>query len=177
MLETERLLIRRVTPDDLDVLVTLRSGDDVNRYIGGRELQNPEAIEKRLQVYMDCWDKFGFGMGLMMYKPTGEPIGWSGLMPLEDTGEIEVGYGMIKPYWRKGIGLECARAWLDYGFNQAHLERIVAVAAPENTGSWRIMEKLGMKYEKTEKHYGMPCVFYAISKEEFAALASPPALL
>ena len=58
-------------------------------------------------------------------------------------------------------------AWLKYGFETAGLERIVAVADPDNTGSWRIMEKCGMSYQSNEQHYGMDCVFYAISREEF----------
>ncbi len=74
---------------------------------------------------------------------------------------------MIKEFWGTGIGFECASAWLKYGFETADLERIVAVASPENTASWRIMEKCGMKYQKTETHYGLECVFYAISKAEF----------
>lgn len=94
-------------------------------------------------------------------------IGTSGLQPLEDTGEFEVGYNLSEKYWRQGFGYECAMAWLKYGFETAGLERIVAVADPANTGSWRIMEKCGMKYEKTEKHYGMDCVYYAISRSEF----------
>ena len=67
-----------------------------------------------------------------------------------------------------GLGYECSKAWLEYGFETAGLERIVAVADPANTGSWRIMEKCGMKHETTEDHYGMPCKFYAISKLEWA---------
>ncbi len=145
----------------------MRSDDDVIKYLGGKRMQNPEAIAKRLQFYIDCYDKFGFGMCAMFWKETDEMIGWSGLQPLENTGEIEVGYGMIKKFWGKGIGFETALGWLDYGFNQAGLERIVAVAQPENTGSWRIMEKCGMRYEKTETHYGIECLFYSISKEEF----------
>lgn len=167
MLETERLFHRKFTLDDLDKLIELRSDSEVNKYLGGARMQNPEAIATRLQFYIDCYDKFGFGVTAMIWKETGEMIGWGGLMPLENTGEIEVGYGMIKEFWGKGIGLETALGWLDYGFNQAGLERIVAVAQPENTGSWRIMEKCGMRYEKTETHYGIECLFYAISKEEF----------
>ena len=167
MLETERLLHRKFTLDDLDKLIELRSDPEVNKYLGGTRLQNPEAIAKRLRVYIDCYDKFGFGATAMIWKETGEMIGWSGLMPLENSGEIEVGYGMIKEFWGKGIGLETALGWLDYGFNQVGLERIVAVAEPENVGSWRIMEKCGMHYEKTEPHYGIECLFYAISKDEF----------
>jgi len=51
------------------------------------------------------------------------------------------------------------------------LEKIVAVASPENTASWRIMEKLGMRRGKLETHYGISCFFYAISKEEFIKAA------
>lgn len=167
MLETERLLMRKFTLEDLDKLIELRSDDEVIKYLGGRTLQNPKAIEKRLRFYLDCYAKFNFGMCALVRKETGEMFGWSGLQPLDGTTEIEVGYGMIKKFWGMGIGYECARAWLDYGFNTVGLERIVAVAAPENTGSWRIMEKCGMRYEKTETHYGMQCVFYAISKSEY----------
>jgi ribosomal-protein-alanine N-acetyltransferase len=167
MLETERLLIRKFTLDDLDKLIEVRSDEAVIKYIGGKKLQNPEALAQRLEFYIGCYERFGFGMCAMIWKETGEMFGWSGLMPLEDTGEIEVGYGRTEEFWGKGIGFECAMAWLEFGFGQAGLERIVAIALPENKGSWRIMEKCGMKYEKTETHYGAECVFYAISKDEF----------
>jgi ribosomal-protein-alanine N-acetyltransferase len=92
------------------------------------------------------------------------------LQPLRETGEIEVGYGMIREFWGRGIGSETARAWLKYGFNTAGLERIVAVADPANRASWRIMEKLGMKFEKKDIFYNSECVYYAISKSEFARI-------
>ena len=171
MLETERLLIRKFTFDDLDKLIELRSDEEVIRYIGGRKMQNPEAIEKRLRFYIDCYEKYGYGMCALVWKETGEMIGWCGLQPLEETNETEVGYGMIREFWGRGIGLECARAWLEYAFNERGADRIVAVAAPENKGSWRIMEKCGMTYEKTDQHYGMDCVFYGISREEFLRTA------
>jgi ribosomal-protein-alanine N-acetyltransferase len=167
MLETERLLIRRFTLEDLDKLVELRSDEEVIKYLGGKDNHTPQAIARRLEFYIACYEKFGFGMCAMIWKETAEMIGWSGLQPLEETGEIEVGYGMIKEFWGKEIGFECASAWLKYGFEQAGLERIVAVASPENKASWRIMEKCGMKYEKTETFYGAECVFYALSKNEF----------
>ncbi len=96
MLETERLLLRKFTPEDLDKLIERRSDDEVIKYLGGKNLQNPEAIEKRLQFYADCYAKFGFGMCAMIWKKSGEMIGWSGLQPLEETGETEVGYSNDK---------------------------------------------------------------------------------
>lgn len=165
--ETDRLIIRRFTLEDLPKLVELRSEPEVYKYLGGKRLQNAEAIEKRLQFYIECYNKYGYGMCAAILKETGEMIGWSCLQPLEETGETELGYGFAKEFWGRGFATECAKAWLDYGFKTANLERIVAVASPENTGSWRVMEKLGMKYETTEKHYGSECVFYAISKDEY----------
>jgi ribosomal-protein-alanine N-acetyltransferase len=79
---------------------------------------------------------------------------------------------MIKRFWGQGIGSETAFAWLKYGFNELGLDRIFAVADKENIASWRIMEKLGMKYERTTEHYGMECVVYGISKDEFQARLS-----
>ena len=166
-IETERLILRELAPGDLPRLIEIRSAPEVYQYLGGLKMQNPESIKKRMKVYIDSYDIYGFGAGAMIWKKTGEMFGWSGLMKLEDLDEVEVGYGMTKEFWRKGIGLECASAWLDFGFKKIGLERIVALAVPENVGSWRIMEKLGMSYEKNVDHHGMDCKFYAISKDEF----------
>jgi len=167
MIETERLIFRKFTLDDLPLLIEQRSDPDVNRYLGGTKLQNPEALAKRIRFYISCYDSHGFGSCAMLWKPTGEVIGAAGLQPLEDTGEIEIGYSIIKKFWGLGIGTEAARGWLDYGFNTAGLDRIVAVAQTEHTASRHIMEKLGMRYEKNESHYGIECAFYSISKDEY----------
>ena len=172
MLETERLFIRPYTHDDLEELIEMRTDPEVYRYLGGPERQNRVEITKRLDFYLQCYEKLGFGMSAMILKENGETIGGSGLQPLEDTGEIEVGYSLKKNYWRRGIGYECANAWLRYGFGVAGLERIVAVADKENVGSWRIMEKCGMTFEGTKIAYGMECKFYAISKDEHSRRSS-----
>jgi ribosomal-protein-alanine N-acetyltransferase len=167
MIETERLLMRKFTPADLERLIEIRSDDEVAWGIGGATAQSREFNEDRLQFHFDCYEKHGFGMMAMIWKETGEFFGWSGLQPLQETGEIEVGYGMAKEYWRRGIGVECAQAWLKFGFEKCGLERIVAVALPDNVGSWRIVEKCGMTFEKNVENYGMNLVLYAISKDEF----------
>ena len=167
MIETERLFYRKLTPGDLPWLIEMRSPEPVNRYLGGTKMQNPESLATRLQFYIDCHEKFGFGNCAMGLKSTGELIGTSGLQPLEDTGEIEVGYNLSERFWRQGYGYECAYGWIKHGFEKCGLERIVAVSFPENVGSWKIMEKCGMHYEKTELHYGFDCVFYAITRDEF----------
>ncbi len=172
MVESERLIFRRFTLEDLPLLIEQRSDPEVNKFLGGSTLQNATSLAKRIRFYMSCYDSHGFGTCAMIWKPTGEMIGSAGLQPLEDTGEIEVGYSMIREYWGKGIGTEAARAWLDHGFRNHGLKRIVAVAHTENWASRRIMEKLGMHYEKTEVHYDAECAFYAISADEFLGAVS-----
>ncbi len=167
ILETERLLHRRVTPDDLETIIEFRSDDEVSRYLGGERAKTREFNEARLKFYTETWEKYGFGFAMIIWKETGEEIGWSGIQPLEDSGEIEVGYGIIKKFWKRGIGFETAMGWLKYGFETAGLERIVALTDPENVGSWRIMEKCGMTFEGTKFHYGTNLVFYAVSKNAF----------
>src|SRR5688500_918194 len=166
-LETERLIMRPYTLKDLPELIEMRSDPDVYRYLGGLERQNPAEVTKRMNFYLACYEKFGFGSSAMIWKENGEHIGSSGLQPLEDSGEIEIGYSLKPAYWRKGIGYECASAWLKYGFEEAGLERIVAVADEGNVGSWRIMEKCGMTFEGMKEAYGMQVKWYAISKEEY----------
>jgi ribosomal-protein-alanine N-acetyltransferase len=167
MIETKRLLMRRYTPDDLPLLMAQRTRPEVARYIGGLELQTPEFIEQRLAFSIANYAG-GLGMCAMILRETGENIGWSGLQPLEDSGEIEVGYGMLEPFWGKGYGTECAMGWLAYGFGTLGLERIVALAKSENAGSWRIMEKCGMKFDGMSEHYGLELVHYSITRGEFA---------
>ena len=167
IVETERLIMYPITAEDLPWLIDLRAPAAVNRYLGGPEKQSAEALTKRMPFYLECHEKFGYGFSVMELKSTGEKIGTSGLQPLEDTGEIEVGYNFAEKYWRQGYGFECALAWLRYGFENAGLERIVAVAHPNNIGSWRIMEKCGMKFEGIEKHYDMDVKLYSITKEQF----------
>lgn len=181
-IETERLLLRPLTLGDLPALLSIRAKEDVSRYLGTSLVQTPEFIEARLRVYMECYRQHGFGMAAAIEKSGGEFVGWGGLQPLEFgwTGkrsaqaerEVEVGYGFDTPHWGKGYATELAAAWLRYGFEGAKLARIIAVASPENRSSWRVMEKLGMKYVTTEPHYGSPCVVYSISREEFVPSGS-----
>lgn len=172
MIETQRLLTRKFTLADLDWLASMRADEEVSKYLGTAAKQTREKVDARLRFYLSCYEKYGFGMCGVTQKSDGKMIDWSGLQPLEDTGEVEVGYAFDKPFWRQGFATEVAAAWLRFGFEQAGLKRIVAVAVPENKGSWRVMEKLGMKFEKRAVHYETECVFYAISRDEFQPIDS-----
>jgi ribosomal-protein-alanine N-acetyltransferase len=94
-------------------------------------------------------------------------------MFLEGTPEIELAYGLAKPYWGSGFATEAARACLRYGFAEMKLERIVAVVNPGNVASQRVLEKLGMKYTRDVHHYDADLMYYEISSTEYAAQPEP----
>ncbi|MCO6511320.1 MAG: GNAT family N-acetyltransferase [Aridibacter famidurans] len=167
LLRTERLSMRPFEESDLEWLISHRANEDVVQFLGGLLKQTPEFVEKRMRFYMECFEEFGFSMCVTSLLETDRRIGVTGLQPLENTGEIEVGYAFDKDQWGKGLATECGIGWLRYGFSVAGLERIVAVCDPENTGSRRVMEKIGMSYEDTAFSYGFPVVRYGVSKADF----------
>lgn len=167
IIETERLAMRPFREEDLDWLTGHRSSGDVSQFLGGLDLQTPEFVEKRMKFYMDTYAKLGFSMSVTSLRETGERIGVTGIQPLEKTGDVEVGYSFDKEHWGKGFATESAVGWLRFGFGEAGLERIVAVADPDNLGSIAVMKKVGMTFEDTAFSYGFKVVRYAVSREAF----------
>jgi len=172
-LETERLLLRPMSREDLDWFAVLRGDAGVMRYIGaGRAMTREESIE-RLDRYVDCWATHGLGMFGVRARATAAPIGWGGLQPLDGSDETEVGYAFAREAWGLGYATELARAVVGWGFAARGLERIVAVADPENRASRRVMEKLGMRYEGNRTAHGADSVYYAVTAAGFASADSP----
>lgn len=166
-IETARLRLRGYTPDDLDHLSSIRADSVVMRYIGTGLPQDEVQSGAWLEKHRVRWEQHDFGMWAVALKGDETLLGWCGLALLDDTPEVEVGYGFSKASWGKGIATEAARASLRFSFEERNLDRIVAVAMPENTGSQRVMEKIGMKYVKRAHYYGADVVYYAITRDEF----------
>jgi ribosomal-protein-alanine N-acetyltransferase len=95
---------------------------------------------------------------------SGEVIGFCGIQPLEETGDIEIGWWLAKQYWGRGLASEAAACALADAFERVGLRRVVAIAVEENRASTRIMEKLGMRYEKRIEHRGVEVVLYAVER-------------
>jgi RimJ/RimL family protein N-acetyltransferase len=145
--ETARLNLRPFTPADFDDLYGLYSDADVMRFLGSgvRSRQETEASLARMIAH---WPAVGFGMWAVHNKLDGRFVGRCGLQPLMDTKEVELGYAFHRAYWRQGLATEAARLSIRFGFDTVGLERIVAIARPANIGSWRVMVKIGMTYER-----------------------------
>ncbi|MBD0372302.1 MAG: GNAT family N-acetyltransferase [Pyrinomonadaceae bacterium] len=165
-LETERLVLRMVVPEDAEEFHRIWNDPVVMKYIEGWRptLEEARAAITRL---LQHWRDKGFGQWAVLLKEEGRLIGYIGFKHLDRTPEIELLYGIDKPYWGQGYTTEAARACLRYIFENTAHDRIVAVADPENTGSWRVMEKLGMRRERVARYYNQDLVYYAILRKEF----------
>ncbi len=165
MLETERLILRKLNDDDLDAIYAMRSNIDVMRYI--REPQKRSETAKWIELVSSRWESSGIGFCGVIVRETGEFAGWCGLWKLIETDEIEVGYAISPKFWRRGFASEAAEGFLRYGFSELGLKKIVAVAREENLGSRSVMEKIGMRFDYLGQFYDSELVHYTITREEF----------
>ena len=166
MLETTRLILRPMNEADADAVFAMRSDTDVMRFIRPTQIKRSEA-KAWINLISSRWEKEKIGFCAIVEKRSGKFIGWCGLWRLQETKEIEVGYALFKEFWGRGFASEAAEAFLHYGFNDLNLEKIAAVAQPENQNSRRVMEKLGMNFDYIGKFYGRDLVHYSITQEEF----------
>jgi ribosomal-protein-alanine N-acetyltransferase len=141
------------------------------RFITGVPSSKAQALAA-LSKYLHRWQTHDFGLWAVRFKDDPTLLGWCGLDFLDTTAEIEVGYGLARSHWGRGVSTEAARASLEFGFEHLDLDRIVAVARPENTASRHVMEKLGMKYVRNGFYYGRDLVYYEIGRDDFSLSAS-----
>jgi RimJ/RimL family protein N-acetyltransferase len=165
--ETERLRLRQFRPDDLEELAAIRADPVVMRFIGKGTPYSLEDTRWSLERKIKIWEERGFGQWAVTFKDEPQMLGWCGLDLLDTTEEIEVGWGLARPFWGQGIATEAARAALSFAFETLRLERIVAVAMLANTASHRVMQKIGMKYVRDAFFYEANVVYYAVTREEF----------
>jgi RimJ/RimL family protein N-acetyltransferase len=166
MLETERLVLRPLNEDDVDAIFALRRDAELMQFIREPQTKRTEA-ENWINLVSELWERDRIGFCAVIDKTSNEFIGWCGLWKLKETGETEVGYAIDKNFQKKGLASEAAQKFLEYGFDQLKLEKIVAVARPENTASRRVMEKIGMKYDGIGRFYDRDLAHYSITRENF----------
>lgn len=166
-IETERLRLRMFAPEDAEEVYSIWSDPEVVKYIDPNWKPSLEQTRAAMTRLVQHWRDKGFGQWAVVHKDEAKLIGYIGFKHLDNTPEIELLYGLDKAYWDSGLTTEAARACLRYIFENTEHERITAVANPENVGSYRVMEKLGMKYERMSNNYDSELVYYAIGREEF----------
>jgi ribosomal-protein-alanine N-acetyltransferase len=146
VLETERLLLRRLTMDDLDALAELYRDPDVRRYFPDGVLtydQTRAELEWIIDVY---YGRYGYGLWATILKETGAFIGRCGLLPWEIGGrtEVEVAYLLGTDHWGRGLATEAARAIAEHAFATLPVDRLICLLDPANDASRRVAAKIGM---------------------------------
>jgi len=166
ILETHRLILRRLLPNDLDSLFALYSDPEIRRYFPEGTLTYAETREE-LEWFLNGHPTHPeLGLWATLHKQTGEFMGRCGLLPwtIEQRPEVEVAYLLAKTYWGQGLGTEAAQAILHYGFQQLHLSRLICLIDPGNQASSRVARKIGMTLEKELELDGEPTLIYSIHK-------------
>ena len=164
ILETPRLILREMSPEDLDFVAAMLADAEVMRFYPrcySRRSGNLDRAANRRYA------RHGHGLWLALEKGGGQPVGQVGLLIQRIRGveEKEVGYLMHRPFWRRGFATEAARACLDHAFTALARQRVIALVRPENTPSQAVARKLGMQPElQTVEHSGFEHLVFSVSR-------------
>jgi len=165
ILETARLALRELTPHDVDNLLQIFGDPEAMRYFPATQT----AAETRAWIERNraSYREHGYGMWAATMRDTGAFVGQCGLvqqLDVDGQDEVEVGYTLVRAFWKQGLATEAAEACRDYGFAKCGLTRLVSIIDPANTGSIRVAEKLGMRFEKEIDRWGRRLRLYAMSR-------------
>jgi RimJ/RimL family protein N-acetyltransferase len=180
LLETDRLVLRRFTPDDADLLVQLDADPAVMRYVtGGRATSREEIETDVLPAFLAYHERGRWGFWAAIERLSGEFLGWFHLRPHgeDPDDEPELGYRLRASAWGRGYATEGARALVRHGFTELGARRIYAETMAVHTASRRVMEKAGLRHVRTffqpwpdpidgDEHGD---VEYALTREEWEA--------
>jgi [ribosomal protein S5]-alanine N-acetyltransferase len=149
ILETERLTLREMHPGDAEFILELLNEPSFIQNIGDRKVRTIEdATSYILNGPVKSYEKNGFGLYLVALKETNESIGMCGLIRRDGLEDVDIGYALLPKFWSKGYAVEAARAVKEHAKNVIGLKRIVAIVDPANEGSIRVLQKIGLHYEK-----------------------------
>lgn len=149
VLETERLTLRQLSKEDAGFILELLNEPSFIRNIGDRGVRTIESANSYIQNGpVVSYAKNGFGLYLVKLKGTDQSIGMCGLIKRDALEDVDIGYAFLPKFWSKGYAVEAARAVKDYAKTVIGLNRLVAIVDPENEGSIRVLEKIGLEFVK-----------------------------
>jgi RimJ/RimL family protein N-acetyltransferase len=152
VLETERLILRRLSTDDAEFVLKLLNEPSFLRYIGDRGVRNLEqATQYILNRLVASYERNGFGLYLVELRESGIPIGISGLVKRDTLPDADIGFAFLPAYWSKGYAVESAVAVMNYARKVLGLTRIVAITSLDNEASAKLLGKIGLRFERMIK--------------------------
>ena len=145
---TDRLILRRLRASDVDDVYAYACDPDVARYTSWAPHTSPDESRQFVRRVLDAYlEKQVANWGLEL-KSERKVIGTGGFASWNtEHGVAEIGYAIGKPYWGQGLMSEAVRAMIEFGFKRMALNRVVIRMDPRNTGSWRVAEKSGCRFE------------------------------
>jgi RimJ/RimL family protein N-acetyltransferase len=170
--ETERLILRELLLSDLEGMFELDSDPEVHKYLGNKivsdKKQSEEVIKGVRQQYIDN----GIGRWAIIDKKTNAFIGWAGLKLVTESTNgrknyYDLGYRLIRKYWRQGIATETALIALNYAFTELKINEVYAAASCDNLASNKILQKIGMRFVETFYYEDIKCNWYKIDKMDY----------
>jgi RimJ/RimL family protein N-acetyltransferase len=135
--------------DDARFMLELMNEPSYIRFIGDRKIRSLEGAKVSItNGPIASYARNGFGLYLVELKETGESIGICGLIKRDSLEDVDIGYAFLPKFWLKGYAIESAMAVKNYARDVLGLKRIVGITDPENAGSIRVLEKIGMEYKR-----------------------------
>lgn len=166
-IETERLRLRPLTTNDLDLIHHIWNDAGVRKYLWDDKPVSKELAADVLAQSISSFQSDGVGLWGVALKEQDELIGFCGFRFFDEPPEVEALYGLLPEHWGQGLATEATCAMLRYGFEVLKLERIHAGADPPNQASFRVMAKAGMKFEKRTLMGDLEAIYYCIAREDF----------
>ena len=149
VLETERLILRRLTVDDAAFIMRLLNEPSFLQHIGDRGVRTQaDASQYILTGPIASYERVGFGLFLVELKDSHVPIGICGLLKRDALDDVDVGFAFVPEFWSKGYAFESASAVVAYGRDTHGLKRIVAISSQDNVASINLLVKLGFSFDR-----------------------------
>lgn len=155
MIETERLVLRRFTDGDRDIVARWNADPDFTRHLAG--VQTREQSDAAFDRWERHWEEHGFGLLAVTWRETGELIGRVGPQYHRSwPHDPEVGWALDRAWWGRGIATEAGRAGVEWAFGELGYARVVSITTEPNLASRHVMAKLGFRlHEQVESEWGL----------------------
>lgn len=149
ILETNRLLLRRLAVEDAQFILTLLNEPSFIRYIGDKKVRNlDDARQYILNGPVASYERNGFGLLLVELKDSHTPVGMCGLLKREELPDPDIGFALLPDFWNKGFAFEAATAVLQDARESLRLECILAITSLDNEASINLLQRLAFRFEK-----------------------------
>ena len=166
IMETERLIFRQYQEEDKDALIQLFTDVDVMKHVGDGVVTTEEVEKIWTNIFEKYYAKNINSIWIIFAKDDNRHIGHATLSPRSTKKEDwELSYILRKEEWGKGFATEIARKIVDYGFNEIELNEIYATIDDDHFNSIKVLEKIGMKFERFEYDEQGRYSVYVLSKK------------